>query len=241
MCASLLLGLLFSNSGVWLQEVQVETKPAALEPDPEWRSLARSLWFDPKAKRAIVRARVVLREGYLEHLVCLKGTKEHEAVLTTDAVPEQITTALLLTGAKKGHPVRFMPNFEPPTGDPIAIELRWKQDGKTWSADAREWVKDEKANAPLAVDWVFAGSQHFKDPETKKVVYAADFGDLFTVANFGGAILDLPIKSSADDAERVFVPNTAKIPPLGTEVFMLMSPRRPQPDQKPTAGVKPGR
>ena len=40
------------------------------------------------------------------------------------------------------------------------------------------------------------------DPITKKTIYAADEGDLITVANFGSAILDLPFASSASDAER---------------------------------------
>ena len=100
-------------------------------PTPPGRSLGRSLWFDPKAKQVVLRARVVLREGYLEHLMCSKGTKEHEAILATDAVPHQIHAGLLLTGAEPGHPVRFVPKFEPPTGSAIAIELHWRQDGKT--------------------------------------------------------------------------------------------------------------
>ena len=120
-----------------------------IRPDPAWKALGTSLWFDPKGRRLIVRARVVLREGPLEHLLCLKGTKEHEAILATDAVPCQIHAGLLLTGAEPGHPVRFLPKFEPPTGDPIAIELEWRQDGKTHHADAREWVRDERAKTTL--------------------------------------------------------------------------------------------
>src|SRR5262245_8416505 len=96
---------------------------STLEPSPDWRPLARSLWFDPREKQLVVKARVVLREGPLEHLLCLKGTKEHEAILATDAPPRQIHAGLLLTGAEPGHPVRFVPKFEPPAGTPVAIEL----------------------------------------------------------------------------------------------------------------------
>src|SRR5206468_2480476 len=101
--------------------------PAASEPaddfrpDPAWKPLGPSLWFDPKARRLVMRARVALREGPLEHLICLKGTKEHEAVLATPAPARLIHAGLLLTGAEVGHPVRFMPKFEPPAGTPIAI------------------------------------------------------------------------------------------------------------------------
>src|SRR5206468_7721769 len=119
---------------------EASSKPAAdsFKPEPTWTTLGPSLWFDPKGKRLVMRARVALREGPLEHLLCLKGTKEHEAVLATDALPRQIHAGLLLTGAQPGHPVRFVPRFEPPTGTPIAIELVWKSDGQTNRVDARQ-------------------------------------------------------------------------------------------------------
>ena len=138
----------------------------------------------------------MLRDGYLEHLMCSKGTKEHEAILATDAVPNQIHAVLLMTGAEAGKPVQFFPKFEPPTGSAIAIELMWMRDGKVQKQDARKWIKADK-NMPLERDWVFAGSQFYDDVVTKKKKYAADDGDLITVANFASAILDLPIESSS--------------------------------------------
>jgi hypothetical protein len=210
----------------------------ALVPAPAWRPFGRSLWFDPKARKLHMKARVVLRDGYIEHLICSKGTKEHEAILATDAFPERIHAGLILTGAEPGHPVRFVPKFEPPAGAAIAIELEWRADGKMHSSDARQWVKDEK-NSPLTRHWVFAGSQFYEDPATKRQIYAANEGDLVTVANFGSAILDLPIASSADNAERTFMANTAKIPPLGTEVFVTFSPRPVKKEERPASSASP--
>ena len=175
----------------------------------------------------------MLRQGPLEHLVCLKGTKEHEAILATEAQPRQIHAGLLLTGAEPGHPVRFLPKFEPPTGTPIAIEVIWKTGDKTSRADARRWLKDEKTRKPLTEDWVFAGSELFMDPVTKKMVYAADEGDLITVANFGSSILDLPFASSASDADRVFSADPEQVPPLGTEVFLRLRPQTVPTKAKP--------
>jgi hypothetical protein len=210
----------------------------ALRPDPGWKGLDRNLWFDPKELRVILRARVVFREGPLEHLMCVKGTKEHEAIVSTDASPRAIHTALLLTGAKEGHPVRFAPKFEPPAGSPIAIEVQWRQDGRLRKADARRWVWDEKAKAPLDIDWVFAGSLIYEDPIDKKPRYAADEGDLIVVSNFASAILDLPMASSADDAGRSFTANTKEIPPIGTEVFLVLRPRQDPPPSKTEKGTK---
>jgi hypothetical protein len=222
---------ILATSVLWLflgQAPQPQAAPTngALRPEPGWTKLAQNLWFDPKERRAILRAKVVLREGILEHLMCVKGTKEHEAILSTDAPPRLIHAALLATGAEVGHPVEFLPKFKPPAGTPIAIEVQWLRDGKLQKADARQWVWDEKTKQPLAIDWVFAGSILDNDPITKKPRYAADDGDLITVANFGSAILDLPMASSANDAERTFSARTEKVPALGTEVFLVLSPRK---------------
>jgi hypothetical protein len=208
-----------------------EPGPAAegFKPDPAWKPLGEGLWFDPAARRLVLRARVVLREGPLEHLLCLKGTKEHEAILATAAEPRKIHAGLLLTGAEPGHPVRFLPEFAPPTGTPIAIDLEWNDGGKAHKADAREWVLDERSKKPLEKDWVFAGSQLVEDPGSKEPYYLANDGDLITVANFASATLDLPFASTANDADRVFAARTEKVPPRGTGVTMFLRPRKAAP------------
>lgn len=219
------------------QEAPADKPSSAFQAPEDWKSLGPHLWFDPTSepKRLIIEAQVVLREGALEHLLCLRGTKEHEAIVATAAAPKQIHAGLLLTGAEVGHPVRFRPKFEPPSGSPIAIAVQWDQDGKTVEADARSWIKDDKAGKELTIDWVFAGSTIYEDPITKKKVYAAEEGDLITVANFGSSILDLPIASSADDANLFYIANTEKIPPRGTEVRLILSPRPtpPKPQKTP--------
>ncbi len=212
--------------------------PPAADPfaaDPSWKPLGPSLWFDAKGRRLILRARVVLREGPLEHLLCLKGTKEHEAILATSAAAKKIHAGLLLTGAEPGHPVHFLPKFEPPAGTKIAIDLEWLENGKTKRADARDWVLDEPKKAPLKVDWVFAGSEIVKDPVTRQPYYLADDGDLITVANFGSSILDLPFASTANDADRSYLALTERIPPKGTLVTMILQPRVEDPRKKPAA------
>lgn len=212
-----------------------KAKAPAVEVSPDWKPVGRGLWFDArsKPKRLIIEARVVLRDGALEHLLCLKGTKEHEAIVATPADPKQIHAGLLLTGAEPGHAVRFQPQFEPPAGTSIDVKVRWKADGKTHEVDARQWIEDLETKKTLDVDWVFAGSTLYKDPVSKKTIYAAVEGDVITVANFASAILDLPIASSADDSNRVFIAKTAEVPPLGTEVQLILSPKPPKTKKSP--------
>ena len=203
----------------------------SFKPDPAWKPLGKDVWFDPASRRLILRARVAIKEGPLEHLLCSKGSKDHESTLTTEAPPRVIHAGLILTGGEPGHPVRFDPKFAPPTGSPIAIDLEWTgPDGKPRRADARSWIKDVKTEKPLTTDWVFAGSELFEDPKTKQKIYAADDGDLITVANFPSSILDLPFRSSSSDADRGYVANTAAIPDRGTPVTISLKPRpKPKP------------
>lgn len=222
----------------WQAPGDEPAEPAPVfKPEPGWKPLARNLWLDADAspRRLILRSRVVFREGPLEHLLCSRGTKEHEAVLATDAPPTQIHAGLLLTGVEPGGPVRFKPDYKPPHGPQIAVTLHWKDGDKTREADARSWIRDDKTGKALDVDWVFAGSILYEDPATKKTAYAAEDGDLVTVANFASSILDLPVVSSADDADRSFVAFTDRIPPVGTEVQIVLAPRPREPAAKAKA------
>ena len=56
------------------------------------------------------------------------------------------------------------------------------------------------------------------------VSLTANDGDVICISNFETALLDLPIKSPKDDAERFFVANTEQIPPLETKVVVILEP-----------------
>jgi hypothetical protein len=223
MTASALL-LLALSAPLWTQDPE-PPRADPFQPNAAWKSLGKDIWFDAKQKRLILRARVCLRDGYLEHLLCSARSKEHESILATEAPPAMIQAGLLLTGIEPGKPVQFQPDFAPPKGPAVAIELQWIDHlGKPQTSDARKWVKGEKTSKELAPHWVFAGSYFVEDPTTGRRRFAADGGDLITVSNFTSAILDVPIQSSASDAERSFVAFTDRIPPLETGVTLILKP-----------------
>lgn len=207
----------------------------AFRPDPSWRPLGEDLWFDPASRSLILRARVVLREGFLEHLLCREHTKEHESVLATKAPPKMIHAGLILAVGEPGHPVRYRPEFEPPAGPPVAIEAEWVQDGRRRRVDARKFVKNERQGRPLETHWVFAGSYTLDDPESNRVLYGAEGGDLITVANFPTAILDLPIASSNTNDELGYVAAPDQIPPLETPVTLYLHKPEPATKSEPAA------
>src|SRR5262249_39986201 len=54
---------------------------------------------EKKVLRVVIHAKVCLRRGVLEHLLCRRHSKEHEAILTADIDARDLHTALLLAGA----------------------------------------------------------------------------------------------------------------------------------------------
>lgn len=99
--------------------------------------------LDAEGKRLILKGEVVLREGLLELLACLKQTKEHEAILSVATKAQTVHAGLLALGAEPGQPVKFLPEFQPPTGQRIDIFLTWKdEDGKLHRVPASSWVRN---------------------------------------------------------------------------------------------------
>ena len=130
--------------------------------------------------------------------------------------PRQIHAGLLLTGAEPGHPVRFLPKFEPPAGTADRHRAgvgRGRQDPPR----RRPRVGPRRAQEGPARHRLGLRRQRARrrPGDQAAVSTPADDGDLITVANFASAILDLPFASTANDADRSFVANTDQIPPGG--------------------------
>ena len=183
------------------------------------------VWVDVKNGKVIVDGYVSLREGFLEMLACLAGTKEHESIIGARTKAQTVHAALLAIGAKTGHPVQFRPKFAPPTGTEIDIELQWlDEDGKWQKARAQDWIRDAKTMKSMTQPWVFAGSGFWKDDQGKDF-YMAESGDFICVSNFTTAMLDIPVESSQSNEGLLFEADTKKIPPLGTPIRMVLTPK----------------
>ncbi len=190
--------------------------------------LGKNVWLEieGESRRVIVATQVCLNDGALEHLMTRKGQKEHEAILSADIDAAMIHAALLATRAEAGSPVRYTEPPTAPRGTSIKITLEYEKDGKKIRVSAKEWVRDQKTKKPLEKDWVFAGSR-FQPPAQRggKPIYMANVdGDVICVSNFEGAMLDVPFLSSNKNVDRVFEANKEKIPPVGTNVTMILEP-----------------
>ncbi|MDR0871628.1 MAG: undecaprenyl-diphosphate phosphatase [Planctomycetaceae bacterium] len=187
------------------------------------------IWLTPDGKSVVLLGRVSLREGLLELFACRVGSKEHESVVSIRVKPHLIHAALLAIGAEPGKPVQQDP-FVPPSGDEIEVKVRWKDEtGKQQETFAQEWVWDaarskEDAKKPMTTHWVFTGSMQYKDEEGEVHYVADETGELFGVSNFVGAVLDVPVRSSADNADLQFSCFTERIPPLATPLTLILTP-----------------
>jgi hypothetical protein len=178
-----------------------------------------------KKRRVLILGEICLREGQLELFMCRKHTKEHEAVVSADVDARKIHEALILAGAEEGSPVSFVPKYRPASGTTIKVSVQYNDKDKLVTTPAQSWITNAKTKKLLESDWVFAGSRLVDNPlDPGKKHYLANDGDVICVSNFETALLDLPIKSPKDDAERFFVANSERIPSLETKVVVILEP-----------------
>ncbi len=181
---------------------------------------------DGDQRRVLVKAVVCLRTGMLEQFMCRAMTKEHESILSADVDAKDIHTALLLAGGEPGSPVKFQPKYTPANGSVIKVFVQYEEKGKLIKVAAQKWVKNFKTRKELTYDWVFGGSYLARngfDPKAAPV-YAANDGDVICLANFDSAMMDLPIASSASDADLDFEAFSERIPPVDTHVLVILEP-----------------
>ncbi len=209
--------------------------PGLVRLDPHDR-----VWVDKSKKRVVVDGYIALRDGALEMLACLVGTKEHESIVATFCKAQTVHAALLAVGAKQGKPVQWEP-FSPPEGDEIQISALWiDENGEKKQIDVRQWLrvigtKDET----LKPNWVFAGSILWKDPDTGDRLYQAEGGDLVCVSNFTTATLDIPLESSQVNSGLMFAAFTDRIPPLRTPVRLVLQVVAKEIENATTATTEP--
>ncbi|MEZ6093277.1 MAG: YdjY domain-containing protein [Pirellulaceae bacterium] len=124
-------------------------------------------------------------------------------------------------GLEPGKPIEWLEDgFNPPVGPVVKVDISW-MDGETQiTRTAQELFFNAKTGEPMAEDWVFTGSQTFKDEESGKTIYLADSGDLVCVSNFSSAMLDVPFRSDGANASLLFKANPEKIPVEDTLVLL---------------------
>lgn len=209
------------------------------------------VWIDPVERVLIVVGEICQTDVPLELFACRRGSKEHESIVVTTAPAYLLHAGLLVLGAEAGSPVQFHPEFRPASGSEIEILVRWREEsGELRQCRAQDWVQDIsgmyqmyrnivanqfedelhphdqwEAWKTMSQPWVFAGSLFVRDEHSGREIYLADQeGVLICVANFPSALLDVPIESSTVNAALMFRCFTERIPPIGTQVTLILKP-----------------
>ncbi|MGC9454802.1 MAG: YdjY domain-containing protein [Phycisphaerae bacterium] len=204
-----------------------QTVPAATQPTQrgDQQVTLPDLKVDLSARRVILSAEVCLRSGALELLVCKAGTKEYESILRTEAQASHLHAALLMLGLSPGLPGEWSDTgadgqYIPPRGAELEVTLRWQdRSGEARESPATAWLKPDDGTDPPR-QWVFVGSEILPDGR-----YWADVdGDVLSVSNFPSAVIDVPFRSTTENELLLFEADSEKIPPVGTEVDVIIEP-----------------
>jgi len=144
LCRGCILLSAFLLSGVSLHG---EAQDVAPTPSPSGQPVAlnrqQTVLLDKAGGKLILQGEVCLREGVLEMLVCLKRTKEHEAIFSVDTSAQTVHAGLLALGFEPGKPVRFTPEYRAASGPVVDIYLQWTSpDGKTQRHKAQDLVRN---------------------------------------------------------------------------------------------------
>jgi hypothetical protein len=121
--------------------------------------------------------------------------------------------------------VQFNPEYVPARGTEIEVTVRWKNaEGEVQTARAQDWIQNTETNKAMTEHWVFGGSGFWVEPTGEKM-YQAESGDFICVANFGTAMLDVPVESSQANNMLMYRAFTERIPPLETPVTLILAPK----------------
>jgi len=208
--------------------VEQGAKRAPSKDPPGMKRLMKGydVWIDPAHKRIVVDGNIVLREGQLEMFACPRGTKEHESIVAVDTMAYAVHAGLLAVGAKAGTPVQYQPTYKPATGTEVDVRIVWRdKNGNVHRDRAQDWIRDTKTGKAMDQPWVFAGSGFWEDETTGTKTYLAESGDFICVSNFPSAMLDLPVESSQANEALLYEAYTQHIPPLGTRVRLVLTPK----------------
>ena len=214
------------------------------------------LVVDFKKQCVDLEASVCLDHGFLELIACVKGSKEHESIVSVVGRPMHIHTALLLLNLDNGNPAMRKQVGEeerwvdiPPRGDQVEVFFVWKDShGKTVERPVRDFVshhdgqtdpfsvrntpplpQSQKTEAQEFPDsFVFSGSI-LRDNGSGPRTYLADIsGHVLSIASFGDELLCLPNVESNRNATLTWQVNPKHLPKVGTKITLRLRPKTKQ-------------
>lgn len=168
---------------------------------------------------------------YLEVLVCIPGTREHETLLVSKAKASEVHAALLAVGLQPGSPGGFSfddNSLKPirPTGPAVRVTFEYDDRGVEHAVDPLAWVVNAADGSPFLdtplgtqAGFVFAGSRFVRVNGDER--YAGDLGgNIIGLTTFGDEVVALSTTISPEAAVQApeWVAKLPGLPPPGTPV-----------------------
>ena len=237
------LGLFFFCSIGWGEDSGFKLTPEAIKALRNLKLPGIQLNLD---ERSIdVNATVCLHKGLLELVACTKGSKEHESIISIEARPVHIHTALLLFGAKPGTPtlrraagadgVRWIP--VEPAGDRVHVSLVFPDaKGKLQEHSIEKFIalaqpkkisglKEDKAPPrKFPSSFLFAGSHLVADGAGPKKYLCEQSGNVISISSFGDELLCLPEVFGHKNDGLIWEVNSKGLPKIGQQVILRLRP-----------------
>ncbi len=170
---------------------------------------------------------------FLEVVACTPDTKEHEAIVVTEAKSSHVHAALLLVGLEPGSPGKWTyENNElrpiAPKGDALSVTISYHEpDGTERTVIPEEMIVNahdgKRFGAARPGKWVFAGSQIVT--RAGKEFYDADgAGTLIGLTTFGSETIAWSevISHEAAVEEPVWVADKKTTPKMGTTITVTI-------------------
>lgn len=207
------------------------------------------LTINAKERCVDIEATVCLDRGALELIACTVKGKVHESIVSVEARPAHIHTALLLLGAKNGNPSMRRPLNEeqtrwvdvPAKGDLIDVFLEFKDaSGKLVERPIGDFIArnegagresglgtpEAEETARFPTTFIFAGSQTSDNAEAPKAYLADISGHVISISSFGDELLCLPEFHSQDNGALTWRIDPTHLPKRDTKVTLRLRPKK---------------
>lgn len=179
-------------------------------------------------------ARVCLKEGALELVVCTSGTKEHEAIFVVEARPVLIHAALLLVGANPGNPAGRRKLEQggwidvPPRGGEVDVSVVFNDtDGKEKESPLQNFMvstADPNKKFPTST-FLFAGSRLIPQEKGPNIYLCEQSGNVISLSTFGDELLCLPERHGHENGALLWEVVGENLPKLDSKVSLRLRPK----------------
>jgi hypothetical protein len=184
-----------------------------------------------KAREVHIPVTIEMHEGLIEYLVVTGRGKVHESLLVTTAEPYHVQVAMLLLNAK-GSGGKLIPEDgnKPVPGQPVDIELHWKENGKTKKARIEQFLQTVRPKLQPAKKgpFIFNGSRVFEGQ-----FLAQRDGSIISLITDNAAQFNNPRPGRVDD--ELWCPQPKGLPAVDSKATVVIrllknsAPKKPEP------------